>query len=144
VTPTLAGRLQTRIVLLFGVGVAWTLIIGPLVAAIAGMSYGTAINAGIRALMLVVIAGVVWELVYHALQQIRWEKDWPTLFGLATGITEGALVWVLLEVGVAGDAIPFDAFVVHFTTTWVLIWAIANGPLTIIAPRWRYRGGRFW
>jgi hypothetical protein len=35
-------------------------------------------------LLAVAVLGVVWELIYHFLMQFRWEKDWPTLFGLLT------------------------------------------------------------
>ena len=49
-----------------------------------------------------------WEFVYHFLQQFRWEKDWPSLFGLVTGVNEGALVWVLASAGaIPGvDSVP--------------------------------------
>jgi hypothetical protein len=30
-----------------------------------------------------------------------------------------------------------------FITLWLLVWAILNGPMQIVALRWRYRGGRF-
>ena len=33
-------------------------------------------------LLVVMALGVLWEFVYHFLQQFRWEKDWPTMFGL--------------------------------------------------------------
>ena len=40
--------------------------------------------------LIVVVLGVGWELVYHLLMQFRWEKDWPTLFGLLVGVPEGS------------------------------------------------------
>ena len=33
-------------------------------------------------------------------------------------------------------------FAISFATTWVLVWATANGPLRIVLVRWRFRGGR--
>jgi hypothetical protein len=44
-------------------------------------------------LLVVGVAGVAWEVLYHALQQFRWEKDWPTGLGLLTGINEGIVAW---------------------------------------------------
>ncbi|MEQ8841605.1 MAG: hypothetical protein RIB98_11535 [Acidimicrobiales bacterium] len=142
-TPTLFGRLQTRVVLLSVLGLTWSIVIGPAVAAIADASYRDAVGAGVRAVVVALVVGLGWELVYHGLQQIRWEKDWPTLFGLLTGLNEGLVVFLLLDASVLGDPVPLDAFLLHFSTLWILVWAVANGPLVIIAPRWRYRGGRF-
>lgn len=39
--------------------------------------------------------------------------------------------------------VPASTFVVMFITLWLLIWAVANGPLQIVLLRWRYRGGCF-
>ena len=145
-TPTLAGRIQSRLVLLISVGVPWTFIVAPLLATVADMTYADAMRLGIRAVVVAALAGVVWEPLYHGLQQFRWEKDWPTLFGLLTGVPEGFVVLVLLDRGVAGELgdIPVDAYFVHFATVWLLVWGISNGPLAILVPRWRFRGGRFW
>ena len=144
-TPTLAGRLQTRIVLLATVGVVWTWLIGPLLGAFMDdSSLGDVYRLAFGALLLVAVVGVAWELVYHGLQQYRWEKDWPTLFGLVTGLPEGIVVALLLSAGLPWDVgdLPVTAFVVHFSTTWVLVWLVANGPMRIVSLRWRFRGGR--
>ncbi len=45
----------------------------------------------------VIVLGVGWELIYHLIRQFRWEKDWPTLFGLLTAVKEGALLWLLIS-----------------------------------------------
>ena len=44
---------------------------------------------GFLVLASVAVLGVLWELLYHLLMQWRWEKDWPTLFGLVDGGTGG-------------------------------------------------------
>jgi hypothetical protein len=87
---------------------------------------------------------VLWELVYHGLQQFRWEKDWPTLFGLLTGVNEGILVWMVAGHGLVPHltGVRPAAFVIHFSTLWVLVWLIANGPMRVPFVRWRFRGGR--
>ncbi len=99
-------------------------------------------------LLTVLVLGVGWEFVYHVLQQFRWEKDWPTLFGLLTAINEGMLVWLLVHQGrrrcPASATFPLSAgvFLVQFLTTWLLVWLIANGPMRVPFVHWRFRGGR--
>jgi hypothetical protein len=144
-TPTLSGRIQTRIVLVAIVGGLWTLIISPVLPGRGGAPLDVVYEATFTALLLVGVLGVLWELLYHGLQQFRWEKDWPTLFGLVLGIPEGILVFVLLRAGVPWDVgeVPWDLFTTHFATTWILIWLVANGPMRVPFNHWRFTGGRF-
>lgn len=141
-TPSLAGRIQTRLLLLGTVGVVWTLIIGPFLPADGEL--GDVYGMAFRALAATALLGaVIWEPLYHLLQQLRWEKDWPTVLGLVTGIPEGLLVWALVF-GDGMSGVTSTTFWLHFGTTWVLVWAAANGPLQVVLIRWRYRGGRVW
>ena len=145
-TPTLLGRIQTRLFLLATVGVVWMLIISPIVLPVTpdGVALGDVFSLGYAALVLVAVIGIVWEFVYHGLQQFRWEKDWPTLFGLLTGINEGIVVYFVLRAGLPWDVgdVPGLAFVIMFATTWILVWLVANGPMRVVNLRWRFRGGR--
>ena len=140
-TPTLNGRIQTRIFILATLGLAWTLLI---TLALPGPGeLGDKYQVTIRALLLVLGIGVLWELVYHGLQQFRWEKDWPTLFGLVTGINEGIVVWVVLNAILPEDlGVTSAQFLIHFVTTWLVVWLFLNGPMRVLALRWRFRGGR--
>lgn len=137
-TPTLIGRLQTRIFALATAGGLWTLVITPLLPGMDPLS--VAYRMTFVVLALVLLLGLGWELLYHVLQQFRWEKDWPQLFGLVTGINEGLLTWFVLR-GL-GLEVPGWAFLVHFTTTWVLVWVFVNGPMRVLFIRWRFSGGR--
>jgi len=143
-TPTLSGRIQTRIALLIVVGVPWTFLIGPVLPGRGGAPLDRVYEATFTALLLVGAIGIAWELLYHGLQQFRWEKDWPTLFGLLQGIPEAVLVFVLLRAGVPWDVgeVPVSLFATHFATTWILVWLVANGPARVPFRHWRYRGGR--
>ncbi|MFN3216997.1 MAG: hypothetical protein ACE367_10915 [Acidimicrobiales bacterium] len=145
-TPTLLGRIQTRLFLLATVGVVWMLIISPIVLPLTpdGVELGDVYSLGYAALVLVAVIGIVWEFIYHGLQQFRWEKDWPTLFGLLTGINEGIVVYLVLRAGLPWDVgdVPGVAFVIMFATTWILVWLVANGPMRVLSLRWRFRGGR--
>jgi len=143
-TPTLLGRIQTRWVMVWTVGVVWVLVVGPFLP-VAGPT-ATVYSAGLAALLMTALVGTAWEFAYHAVQQLRWDKDWPTILGLVLGVSEGAVVYQLLANGVPW-AIPGFAltpFVWQFGTVWVAIWIVVNGPLRIFFPRWRFMGGRFW
>jgi hypothetical protein len=139
-TPTLAGRIQTRLVLLATVGLVWTILIVPFLP---GATYGVAFTA----LILTAVFGVVpWEPVYHLLQQFRWEKDWPAIFAYLSGLPEGLLILAVLQQGPLAFA-PASAtvsFWLHFGSTWTLVWFAAHGPMRVVSLRWRYRGGRLW
>ncbi|BCB75569.1 hypothetical protein GCM10022251_28170 [Phytohabitans flavus] len=135
--PVLSGRIQTRLVLLLIVGSAVTAVVTPLV--VAGYRTTFAVLAGVAVL------GVGWELLYHLLMQFRWEKDWPSLFGLLTAVPEGLLLWLLLDAGLVptvDTAPPLAAYAIHFTAVWLAVWLVANGPMRVPFLRWRFRGGR--
>ena len=142
-TPTLAGRLQTRIFLVAVVGSIWTLIVTPLLPG--GGSEGVPYSMTFSILLVVGVAGLGWEFVYQGIQQFRWEKDWPTLLGLLTGINEGILVWLIVEAGLApgiDDGVPVSTFLWAFITTWLVIFLFVIGPMRVPFLRWRFRGGR--
>jgi len=143
VVPTVLRRIETRIFLLATVGSALTALITP-VLPIPG-SLGSAYRTTFTILATVLVLGIGWELLYHLLMQWRWEKDWPSMFGLITGVPEGALVWLLLYLhAVPGlhAAPPFGAFIADFAVVWVGVWLAANGPMRVPFLRWRFRGGR--
>jgi hypothetical protein len=143
VVPTLNGRIQTRIFLLAVVGGLITLIIVPVLPGSAPL--GDKYRDAFLVLLSVAVIGVLWECLYHLLMQWRWEKDWPTLFGLVEGIPEGVLIWVLLGAGaipgIVGKVSGAD-FLIQFILVWLGVWLAANGPMRVPFIRWRFRGGR--
>lgn len=139
-TPTLAGRIQTRFALLATVGVLWTIIVVPLLPK-GGASIGQVYTATFLALAVVAVVGVAWEALYHGIQQYRWEKDWPILFGLLEGIPEGIVALAIVRAVLDPDP-PGLTFALHFASTWVLVWLVAVGPMRVILLRWKFRGGR--
>ncbi|GAA2203775.1 hypothetical protein GCM10009850_000090 [Nonomuraea monospora] len=135
--PTLAGRLQTRLFVLATVGVVLT----ALLALVLPMSFGDAFLV----LLAVAVVGAGWELLYHLLMQFRWDKDWPTLFGLLTAVPEGLVMWLLLDAGLVpgvGGPVSFWAFCVMFGVVWLGQWLFVNGPMRVLFVQWRLRGGR--
>ncbi len=154
--PTLNGRLQTRIFMLVVFGSIITFLITPILPDGApgtpGFS-GDFYQVTFIILATVLVLGIIWELIYHVIQQFRWEKDWPTLFGLITAINEGALVWLLWDNGLIPGMPPglgdgdlssplFWAFFVDFSVIWFVIWIWTNGPMRVPLIRWRFFGGR--
>jgi hypothetical protein len=135
-TPTLLGRIETRIFTVFTAGLLWTLLITPLL--------GAPIATTFRILVLVAVLGVViWDPIYQLLLQFRWEKDWPAMFILLEGINEGLLVrYVLVHTVPAGTAPSLGKFIAHFATTWLVLFVVVHGPLRVPFLRWRFRGGR--
>ncbi len=143
--PTLNGRIQTRLVLLAVIGGLVTLVIVPALPGSAPL--GDKYRDGFLVLATVAVLGVFWELLYHLLMQWRWEKDWPTLFGLVTAVPEGLLIWLLLSVGAVPGIVGTvggAAFVIQFTCIWLAVWLVANGPMRVPFIRWRFQGGRLW
>ena len=137
--PTLFGRIQTRVFVLAVIGGLVTLVITPV------LPDDPTYRVTFIVLAIVIVLGVGWEFVYHGLQQFRWEKDWPTIFGLFTAINEGLLVWLLLQAGVVPgiDTPPtWGPFVVLFAAVWLTTWIWVNGPMRVPFIRWRFQGGR--
>jgi len=154
--PTLNGRLQTRIFMLVVFGGIITFLITPVLPdgapGLPGFN-GDFYQVTYVILATVLVLGIGWELLYHLIQQFRWEKDWPTMFGLITAVNEGALVWLLLDLGLVpglpnglGDGnLPsslFWAFFIDFSVIWFVIWIWTNGPMRVPLIRWRFFGGR--
>ena len=139
--PTFSGRLQTRFFLTLAVGVLWTLLVTLVVPR--NGSLGETYKATFVTLLVVYVVGTLfWEPLYHLLMQFRWEKDWPTLFGLLTILNEGFVAWLLVfKVIKPSDSATNWTFFVHLLTTWIAIWLMANGPLRVVFMRWRFRGG---
>jgi hypothetical protein len=149
-TPTLAGRLQTRIFVTLVIGGIWTLIITPLLPAPQPVSTGELYKVTFTVLLTQLVLGLGWELVYHWLMGFRWEKDWPSFFGFIEGISEAVVLWIVLSADIVpgiseerGDRQVFGStFLVLFITTWIVTWAWIQGPMKVVNPRWRFRGGR--
>lgn len=153
-TPQLSGRLQTRVIVTVLVGGLWALIVTPALPRPTWdggrLSLGAMYEMTLSGLGVVVVVGLAWEVVYHGLQQLRSDKDWPSLFGLLTMVNEGVTTWLVLHAigvvpGPLGGRSPFlGVYIGFFVSTWLAVWLFVQGPIRVIAPRWRYRGGRFF
>lgn len=135
---SLRGRLETRIFLILTVGLAWTLALTTL--HVTTGSY----RSNLEMLALMGVLGVGWELAYHALQQLRWDRDWPSVFGALTVGNEGALLWALAPAlpWAHADRGSLGSFALLIGTTWLAMWLFVQGPMRVLFLRWRLQGGR--
>jgi hypothetical protein len=147
--PTLNGRIQTRVLVTLLIGGLWALLLAPLLPGVPHLGYGEKVKAQWALLVIIAVLGIAWELIYHGLMQFRWEKDWPTLFGLITLVPEGIVAYLVAHEGVVSSGwfalvedIPTSTFLTAFLTTWIVIWLWVNGPMRIFTVHWRFRGGR--
>lgn len=167
-TPVFLGRIQTRLFVSFFVGGFWTLIISPFLLLSTNDGYKIAFTIDsapgfnpviqtykltFAALAITAIFGCLfWEPIYHFLMQFRWEKDWPAFFHLVQIVPEGISTFLLLHVSALnpfGDVgpnkeqyVPVLAYIFLFSSTWIITWLAANGPMKIFFIRWRFFGGR--
>ena len=156
-TPVLLGRIQTRLFVLFTIGLLWTLVITPFLLLSTGDGYELALSIDgglgevykltIAALVITAIFGCLfWEPVYHFLMQFRWEKDWPAFFHLVSVFPECLTTFLLLHIGFLNPLpttyVPGLAYLFLFFSTWIITWLAANGPMKIFFVRWRFFGGR--
>ncbi len=143
--PTLSGRWQTRLLLLGTVGLVITLIFG--------LIFDDMIIP-LTLLGYVLLFGLVWDILYNFLQTLRWDRDWPPIFFVGTGILEAVVLWGLVKasplwmlVGLnslpgVNPALTLGQFVAHYGTVWLVTFLIFLGPLKIFLLRWRFRGGQ--
>lgn len=135
-TPTLLGRWQTRVAMLGTIGL--------IVTALFAARYDD--QTFFRVLGYVLALGLAWDILYMGLQQFRWDRDWPAAFQVATGITEGICVYLLIDriglPGIAKGSVPLRLFVAHYGIVWLAVFVWVQGPMRALFPRWRFRGGR--
>jgi hypothetical protein len=145
VLPTLGGRIQSRIVFLAIIGGIITLILTPILPGLSG-ALSAKYKTTFLILLTVIVIGVIWEFIYHLIMQWRWEKDWPTFFGLVTAINEGIVVYLLVNYGIVpgikAHSVPLAAFLIDFLVIWICVWLWINGPMRVVNIRWRFHGGR--
>jgi len=146
-TPTLAGRWQTRTFLLSCIGLPITLVFGFL--------YDN-FSTPLVLLGYVWLLGLSWDVGYHLLQGLRWEGDWPPLFFGLGAFVEGLLLWGLVKaafvwqaIGLAGlpgvdPGLTLAQFGAHYATVWLVTFLVMLGPLKIFFLKWRFRGGQLW
>ncbi len=97
-------------------------------------------------LAYVLVFGFAWDLIFILVQRLRWDRDWPAVFQVGSGILEGALIFTLIRQtglpGIAEDAVSFGTFLAHYGLVWLVTFVWVQGPMRALLPRWRFTGGR--
>ncbi|MGB7416495.1 MAG: hypothetical protein WA902_19985 [Thermosynechococcaceae cyanobacterium] len=140
-TPTLFGRWQTRILLLETVGLVITLLF---CTGILGPKSGL---GPFWYLQYIVLFGIGWDILYHYLQQWRWDHDWPAAMQWMAAIWEW--FFFVLMFGVAGLRLPgideffLGWFTLHYGLVWVSVFFVSQSLMRLVFPQWRFRGGQW-
>ncbi|HEY9817359.1 MAG TPA: hypothetical protein V6D20_16390 [Candidatus Obscuribacterales bacterium] len=139
-TPTLFGRWQTRLLILATMGVLITGLFTTLYPSDPPPPFFLILG-------YVALFGVGWDTLYHALQQRRWDHDWPAVFQLLAGLWEGLFILMLLTtVGLPGieNTMPLGGFLGHYSLVWLGYFITTQSLMRVLFPRWRFRGGQWW
>jgi hypothetical protein len=137
-TPTLFGRWQTRLLLNLTIGVGISLLLGffsrDFLSPFAILGYMTGL-------------GLVWDVVYLQAQSRRWDHDWSPALYLAGAVWELAALLVLthwMELPGVADNYGARPMLLQYSGTGFFSFLIMFGPMRILFPRWRFRGGQWF
>lgn len=141
-TPSLFGRMQSRLWLLFIVGGIVTLFVASWFESV---QFGT-FEFPFVVLVWVAVIGLLWDVVYNEIQKRRWDSDWPPAYQLFAGIAEGVLAFVLIRSsllpGVPSE-LPGWMFWSHYSLVWFWTFVASQSLMRVLFPQWRFRGGQF-
>lgn len=132
-TPTLTGRLQTRLALALVPGL-------PVALAAAGLLSGLTLGGALTGLLAITVLGLGWDAAYQSLQDRRWDRDWPRLFTLLSWAPEAFGSWFVLDL--LGAAAPLDTHLALFTALWSAALLAQGAVLPVLLPHWRHEGRR--
>lgn len=139
-TPTLAGRWQTRLLLYVFVGLPVTLLYSLYLDFEDDRFYDPFVF-----LVVLLIIGLALDPVYNHIQRFRWDNDWPFAFFIFFTIIEFLIALGLLNLGVLDSfltaRIENETALVHFS--WVLLFFFISvlAGVQVFLIRWRFKGG---
>ena len=134
-TPTLLGRLQTRLYL--------TLLVGVPITGIFAIALRT--THPFLILGWVMLLGFGWDALYNQIQKLFWDHDWPPILQLAAGIWEGIIIFIMLYIiGALGNPPPVTIFMAHYISVWWFSFAASQSMMRLIFPHWRFYGGEWF
>ncbi|AFY55135.1 hypothetical protein Riv7116_2629 [Rivularia sp. PCC 7116] len=142
-TPTLFGRWQTRLLLLFTVGLFVSL---PFAIGVLG---SPASDVYFWILFYVAIFGLGWDVVYDQIQKYRWDRDWPAVYQLFAGIWEfifivcGVKFLGFLPTPIPKEELPLFWVFFHYFVVWLAVFLASQSLMRILFVRWRFFGGQW-
>lgn len=139
-TPTLAGRWQTRLILFLFVGLPVTLLYSLYLDFEDDGFYDPFVF-----LTALLIVGLILDPVYNYIQRFRWDNDWPFAFFVFFTFIEFLITLGLLNAGLLDPFLTYrignDTALVHFS--WVLFFSFVSvlAFIQVFLIRWRFKGG---
>lgn len=146
--PTLAGRIQTRLLLFVLIGIPVTLLYAW--AILGGNWEWREIQIFLWFLCTITGLGLLLDPIYIFLQSTRWDRDWPFAyqfffswveFGIVFFLARAALIPYLPEFAFQG-ARGLGIASLHFTLVFIPSFLALLGPLQTLFVRWRFKGGQ--
>lgn len=154
-TPTLLGRIQTRILLFIVLGLPITLLFS---IYLSDWVIPPTDVTPFLVLATLLIVGLILDPVYIYLQRFRWDHDWPFAFQFFFSIIEFLIVLLIVWT----DVLPYlpasniaDAqsgqinwnnvltYTSHFLLVFIPSFLSLLGFVQIFMVRWRFKGGEW-
>jgi len=145
-TPTLAGRLQTRLLLYIFIGL-------PMTALFTWVVFPAIWDAALVPevpfyfLTAILILGLFLDVIYMQIQRFRWDNDWPFAFQFFFSILEFLAIWGLVQINVfdpfilAEDIPSVWMAITQFVLVFIPSFIAILGFVQIFCVRWRFKGG---
>ncbi len=140
-TPTLMGRLQTRLLLYIFVALPITFLYALyLDLGEVGRFYDPFVF-----ITSMTIVGFIADPIYMQIQRFRWDNDWPFAFQFFFTIVEFLIAWGLMNAGALDDFLVFRidwaTLLTHFTLVFIPSFLALLGGIQIFMIQWRFKGG---
>ncbi len=148
-TPTLLGRLQTRLLLFIVIGLPMTFLWGLYKDNWEFLIFSNSRSNLLHAfyfITCILVLGLILDPLYMQIQRFHWDQDWPFAYQFFYSIVEFLLVyaavyadllWFLFD----GVAPPFSDAVCHFSLVFIPSFLALLGGVQIFMVRWRFKGG---
>lgn len=163
-TPTLLGRLQTRIILFVFIGLPVTLLYAWYLANwSASADYSVSwpfsfvwlplppfelsiFQDPFKFLFCILVLGLILDVLYIQIQRFHWDQDWPFAYQLFFSWVEFFIVFFAMDFGLLDfmfpdGRIPFSTAVWHFTWVFIPSFIGVLALIQIFLIRWRFKGG---
>jgi hypothetical protein len=153
-TPTLAGRWHTRILLYIFIGLPVTFLYAWYLS---NWRFSTEytwlppyeltiFQDPFKFITALLVLGLILDVVYIQVQRFHWDQDWPFAYQFFFSIVEFLLLFYLMDFGFLDfmfpdGRIPFSTAAWHFTWVFIPSFIGVLALIQIFLVRWRFKGG---
>lgn len=121
-TPTLTGRLQSRLFLNLVVTFPVLLLFN-----------------FVEAILVIFPVSLLFEMLYDYLQHKRWDSDWPLVFVFISAIAEGIIYYFIIT---KLSSVELHTFILMHFLIWSVSFVMLAGLLNILFPSRRFKSGK--